>query len=245
MLTHNDLEAIAAHRDQAFALCAWLDGQIDDDTLVDITPPEIVLLVFQVDAQQVQALLRRKLRAQLPPVLVTRVFGPLYDQKELIVLFRQLQQGFTLPQLLQTLYQVYEALGFRAPPREELQALGTMLRHTEHRALRLVYVCWTGQRKQLRQELESLREDEYRQWVETVLRCVSGSHWHVSSLEGERHFCNCPWHLGGVGGGAPGAYSRRLLAHRGARSRMLSETATRSLLAPLVSASAPAFPLGD
>jgi hypothetical protein len=170
MLRHNNLEAIAAHRDQAYALCAWLDGQTDDDTLIDTTPLEVVLSVFQVNAQQVQALLRRKLSAQLPPVLVTRLFEPLYDQTEPIVLFRQLQQGFALSQLLQTLYQVYETLGFREPPREELQALGTMLQHTEHRALALVHACWTRQRKQLYQGLESLSEDEYRRFVQTALR---------------------------------------------------------------------------
>lgn len=177
MLANHNLEAIAAYRDQAFALCTWLDSQTDDATLVDTIPPEAVVSVFQVNAQQVQILLHRRLSAQLPPVLVTRVFESLYGQTEPIILFRQLHQGFALLQLFQTLYQVYETLGFRAPPRAELQALETMFQHTEYRALRLVHACWTGQSKQLRQALEKLSEDEYRRFLQTALRYGFGEPW--------------------------------------------------------------------
>jgi hypothetical protein len=173
-LEHNNLDAIMYHKDHAYAVCAWLDGRADDAPLLDATPPDVIASVFQVNAQQVQTMLKNRLGEQLPPVLVDHVYESISRQMETVELFRQLRQGFVLPQLAQVLYQVYETLGFRAPQREEVQALGMILRHTEHRALRLLHTCWAGQLAQLRQELACLHEGDYRQFVQTALRCGLG-----------------------------------------------------------------------
>jgi len=168
-LEHNDLDAIASCRDQAFALCAWLEGNVDAVAVVDSTVPEAIVSVFQVNAQQVQALLHVRLGEQLPSTLVERIFASIYHHTEAVDLFRYMQEEFALPQLLDVLYRVYTTLGFQAPQRAELQALGTVLQRTAHRALGLLHACWTGQHQILRQRLEELSEEDYRQFVQTAL----------------------------------------------------------------------------
>jgi hypothetical protein len=173
-LDTQDLDALADHKEHAYAVCAWLDGHADNAPLLDTAPLEVIISVFQVNAQQVQALLKNRLGEQLPPGLVNRLYESLLHQTEAVELFRQLRQGFALPQLVQMLYQIYETLEFRAPPHEEVQALGMILRHIEHRALRLLHACWAGQLAQLRQELACLHEGDYRQFVQTALHCGLG-----------------------------------------------------------------------
>lgn len=173
-LARNDLEAIASLRDEAFTLCAWLEGHADGVSLGAAMPPEVVVSVFRVNAPQVREMLRNRLGKQVSPILVPRIFEPIYRHTEPVELFRQLRQGFELFQLLQMLYQVYETLGCRAPQREEIRALGAILQHTEHRDLHLLHACWTNRRKELREGLERLSEDDYSHFVHTALRCGIG-----------------------------------------------------------------------
>jgi hypothetical protein len=166
----NDLGSIARHKEHAFALCRWLEGHADGFSLLDAAPPQVVTSVFQVNPQQVRARLQERLQKYLPSVLMHRVFEHIYRQMDTPQLFRQLREGFALPQLLELLSTMYQTQGFRAPPREEREAVGVLLQQADHRHLRLFYLCWTGQRAQLRQRLAHLSADEYSQFVQTALR---------------------------------------------------------------------------
>ncbi len=174
------LQQVARHRDNAFALCEWLDGRDAGlplseakgraaPTLVDAAPPEVVNSVFEVNAQQVRERLRGALGQQLPPGLVNRVFEPVYRQSNPTELLQQLRSGFERSTLLELLYQIYAAQGFRAPEREEVKALETLLEHADHRGLRLLHACWANQRGRLKSLLQDSSEDEYRQFAQTAL----------------------------------------------------------------------------
>jgi len=170
------LQQIARHKDNAFALCEWLDGRDRagdapaKPSLVDAAPSEVVNSVFEVNSQQVRERLRGALGQQLPPALVSRVFEPVYRQSSPPELLRRLRSGFERSSLLELLHQIYAAQGFRAPEREEVKALGALLEQADPRDLRLLYACWANQREPLRRLLQDLSEDEYRQFAQTALR---------------------------------------------------------------------------
>jgi hypothetical protein len=164
------LEAIGRHRDHAFALCEWLEGRACAAALIDAAPVEVVDSVFQANRDLVQALLDQRLKEALLPLLARRAFQHLGSQARSAELVGQLRRGFRLPELMEALYQAYESQEFRAPQPEEIQAIGWLLERADHAFLRLLYVCWTHQRGELYRELQLLRDDEYRRFVQAALR---------------------------------------------------------------------------
>ena len=139
----SELDTISRYRDHAFAVCEWLEGRLYDASLVDAAPNQVISSIFHLNGQKVQARLYERLGERLPAVLVDRVIERLYRQSDPPELARQLRRGFQLPQLLETLYRVYESQGLRAPPDDELHA-----------------TC---------AELGRLEADEYRALVHSVL----------------------------------------------------------------------------
>ena len=167
----NHLHWVSRHKDHAFALCDWLEGRDYDEAAVDAAPADVVSSVFQVNEQEVQTFLRRRLEEQMPPVLANRIFEQMYCRTTPSDLFRQLRQGFVLPRLLDTLHEVYEEQQFRPPGRKEMQALGKLVQGRDHTGLCLLHACWGGRREQLRQALQLLTGNEYHQFVLTALDC--------------------------------------------------------------------------
>ncbi|MBM3239017.1 hypothetical protein FJZ31_22215 [Candidatus Poribacteria bacterium] len=169
-LEADDLNAIAHYRDDAFALSQWLDGHAYEESLVASAPPQIVTSIFRVSSEQVKSRLLERLSGLLPSALAQRILEHIYRQTSSYELFRQLREGFQMPQLLDVLNAVYVAQNYRSPQRKEVEALGTLLQQADHPTLRLLHVCWTGQHTQLRHKLERLNEEEYRQFVQNALR---------------------------------------------------------------------------
>jgi hypothetical protein len=164
------LEDIHRYRDHAFAVCEWLEGRTAVGLPLDTVPSEVVDSVFQLNRESVQALLRTKLKGALPAMLVGRVFQYLSSEVEQVELFDHLRARVQLPELLDTLYRVYASRGFDAPGPEETQAIGWILERADHAFLRLLHVCWTGQRNKLRRELRLLNKADYREFVQAALR---------------------------------------------------------------------------
>jgi hypothetical protein len=162
------LETLGLYRDHAFALCEWLEGQATADSLVETAPVDAVASVFQVNRELVQALLRTRLEEALPAILAHRAFQ--YLGSQITELLDQLRGRFRLTELMEALYRAYESQEFSAPQPEEIQAIDWLLRRDDHAFLRLLYICWTGQRDKLYHELQLLGDDEYRQFVQTALR---------------------------------------------------------------------------
>lgn len=164
------LDSVVRPREQAFALCEWLEGRAHDVLVLDTASPELVRSVFQVNASMVRQRLRERLGEQLPPPLSDRIFEPIYLRDRPAALFRSLRDGFARSHLLEALYQAYASQSFRAPQTQEIQALEAVLRDGDHPDLRLLRACWTGRREQLREELGHLDAERYRRFVETAIR---------------------------------------------------------------------------
>jgi hypothetical protein len=183
----NDLTSISQHKEQAFALCEWLEGRSSLTSLSDTPSPQVLDTVFRVNVSVVHERLRQRLAEQLPAVLASRVFPQVSQSNDPSTLFQKLSAGFQLPQLLEILSALYATNDFRVPPPEELQALEQLLRRTDHRTLRLLHCCWTTQREPLRKTLEQLSDDEYGTFVQTALRYhLIDPHLLVVRSKGER-----------------------------------------------------------
>jgi hypothetical protein len=177
LIEGQQLETIGHYRDHAFAVCEWLEGRTYTDSLIGAAPFELVDSVIQLNRELVLALLYRKLEDALPAILVHRAFQYLSSQTKLVEILDQLRTGFQLPELMETLYQIYKSQGFRAPQHEEIQAITWLLQRADHVFLRLLHVCWTDRRDELHIELRLLSEDEYRQFVQAALRAGIVEPW--------------------------------------------------------------------
>ena len=164
------MEDIQRYRDHAFAICEWLEGRAAIVPLLDTASPEVVDSVFRLNRELVQTLLRTRLERALPTVLAQRAFRHLSSEVGQAELFDHLRVKVQLPELLDTLYRAYASQGFHAPGLEEAQMIGWILERADHAFLRLLYVCWTGQRHELHRELRLLSKDDYREFVQAALR---------------------------------------------------------------------------
>ena len=173
------LEDIDRFRDHAYALCEWLEGRPCDGSLIETVPSDVVESVFQLNRQWIGALFQKKLEEVVPSVLAQRVVDHLGAQTGMVELLTQLGAKFRLPGLLEVLYRVYEAQGFRVPQPEETQAIERLLHRADHAYLRLLHICWTGQSDALYIELQLLKDHEYRQFVQTALRSGIVESWKL------------------------------------------------------------------
>jgi hypothetical protein len=163
------LVELAQERDQAFALAEWLRGRDYELSLLEVASPEVIEAMFKLNPEMVQARLNQRVGEQMPLALVQRVADHLYGQTTALDLYRQLRQGFSLPQLLEVLYASYAAESFKEPSGAELKALETILNQSEHPLLRLFLAYWRNPQRHLPQALEQVDVTTYRQFGETVL----------------------------------------------------------------------------
>lgn len=164
------LVGIVRQRDGAFAIGEWLDGRSYDLHLLEAASSDLIEMAFQHNPEAVQAALRRQVGQRLPPTLVHRAAGQIYQQSSQTALYRYLRQGFDRPWLLERLYENYAAQGFDRPSRSELRALTAVLEQSEHRLLGLLVTHWTESGKQLTRELQRLDEETYRQFGQVALQ---------------------------------------------------------------------------
>lgn len=173
-LAQQGIDHIARHKDHAYAVCTWLEESAsrppDTAGLLDTVPPSVLDSVFAVHALHVQERLTRALGAHLHAHLVKRVQPAIHRDLSAVALFTHLRHGFTVSQLVETLYQVYVSAQGWAPRRAERRALSALLDHTEHHGLRLLHACWTGQQPALQQALAPLSVEAYGEFVAMAKR---------------------------------------------------------------------------
>lgn len=169
LIENGQLAELARQRDEAWTLGAWLDGQADDSAQLDTLAPELVTSVFQAAPDSVQQRLRHRLGEVLPESLVSRAAAHIYGHTTALPLYRQLRQGWSLPQLLDLLYESYAAEKFKEPAREEIKGLNGLLEHSEHELLRLGLAYWRNPKKELPAALDRASEAAYRQFGAAIL----------------------------------------------------------------------------
>ncbi|MCL4302024.1 MAG: hypothetical protein KJ077_40395 [Anaerolineae bacterium] len=164
------LAELARQRDPAFALAEWLEGRDYDSSLLEAVSPELITAMFKLNPERVQARLSQRVGEQMPPALVQRVADHLYGQTAVLELYRQLRQGFQLPQLLEALQASFAAEDFKQPSGAELKALETVLDQSEQPLFRLFLAYWRSPQRHLPRALEQADEIPYRQFGEIALR---------------------------------------------------------------------------
>ena len=163
-------EWVARHKRTAVALCEWLDGLATDDARVDGAEPDAAESVLDALPDRVRTRLQDRLKAQLPGALVRRLLPAMLQQTPPVELIAGLRHGFPRQHLAETLYGVYDAAGFPAVDRKEVDGLGRLLEQTDHRLLRLLHASWTGSADRLRAVLDGVSPAEYRDLVRIALR---------------------------------------------------------------------------
>jgi len=169
MIEGRNLEKIVQERDKAFALGEWLDGRSYDLKLLNGASPDLIAEVFKASPASVQSSLQRQVSQKLPPDLAGRAAGHLFQKTSGAALYRQLRQGFELPELLEALYGNYRAKGFETPGKNELKALESLLQQADHKLLRLFLAYWQDERKELAEALKWSEEADYRHFSKTAL----------------------------------------------------------------------------
>jgi hypothetical protein len=170
MIEAGNLDKIVQEREKAFALGEWLDGRSYDLTLLNAASPELVAAIFKASPSSVRASLQRQVSQKLPTELAERAANHLFQKTVGAALYRQLRQGFELPELLNALYESYEAEQFKTPARSELKALEPLLEQADHKLLRLFLAYWQNERKQLSEILKWAEEADYRRFGELALK---------------------------------------------------------------------------
>jgi hypothetical protein len=170
MIEAGQFEALRRERDKAFAVGEWLDDRSYDLSLLVAAAPDLIAAVFKASPQSVQASLRRQVNQKLPSELVERAARHLYQKSDGAALYRQLRQGFELAELVEALYESYEADHFKAPARAEVKALEKFLEKVDHELLRLFLAYWLNERKQLPEALKWSAEADYRRFGEIALK---------------------------------------------------------------------------
>ncbi|MFN8454385.1 MAG: hypothetical protein U0401_06895 [Anaerolineae bacterium] len=169
LIETGQLPELVRQRDDAWVLGAWLDGQADDSARLNSLAPELVTAVFHAAPDSVQKRLRHRLGEVLPEALVSRAAAHIYGRTAALPLYGQLRQGWSLPQLLDTLYESYAAEKFKEPAREEIKGLNGLLEQNGHELLRLCLAYWRNPKKDLPAALDRASEAVYRQFGAAIL----------------------------------------------------------------------------
>jgi hypothetical protein len=157
------------HRDLAFAVCRFLEGQDYEPSQLDSAAAEMVQSVFETSLELVRDRLQAKIGELLPPKLAGRAFEHVRPRLGATQVWDRLRQGFEVPELLEALHASYESQQFSRPDGAERTELGQLLATREHRGLALLLACWSGRKEQLRVQLSALEEGEYREFVHSAL----------------------------------------------------------------------------
>lgn len=157
------------YKDSAFILAEWLDGRVSSFLLTHI-PPEVVNSVFEANLEKVFSRILAKISEKIPPLLANKVVNSVLHNYSFLKLFKKLQEDFSVYELLDILLQVYSAQNYATPPPLELKALEEVLHTVEYHMLKLFYLCWKKEYKELRRYLEKIEIEEYLKFVEKVLK---------------------------------------------------------------------------
>ncbi len=162
------LTRMAPGRNQAAALCAWLDGGELDPAVKQHVDSGVLESVFTVCGAQVEALARRRLGQALGVGIADRLV-PIWLKETAATLFAKLTTSLDTPALLDQLMQGYTAARFATPAPAELAALGTLLAQHDHRILRFWHAYWAGTPEEVNALLSGLPDDQYRVFVKHAL----------------------------------------------------------------------------
>ncbi len=169
MLDGGKLETLAAQRNQAFGVSEWLDGRKYDEALLDATETDVILSVFDVNAESVQSMLRKRVDEHLPDALIERTSDFIYHENKPLTIYQYLREGFALSDLVEALYLSYEATRFQDPSRGEVKALQSVLEKSNHNLLQLFMALWRG-RRELPEALQKAEDVDYEKFVDLVLK---------------------------------------------------------------------------
>lgn len=170
VIERGNFEGIVRERDKAFALGEWLDGREYDLTLLNAASPELIAGVFEASPESVRSSLRRQVSQKLPAELVERATNRLFQKTQGAALYRHLRQGLELAELVEALYESYEAEQFGTPARGEIKALDTLLEKAPHKLLNLFLAYWQNEKKQLPELLKWAEEADYRRFGELAMK---------------------------------------------------------------------------
>ncbi len=169
-LAHDGLTSLAGQKEFVLAVCRWLEGDCDDVPEVDRDSEPLLESLLAAHP----ALLRKRVQAglarQLPGPLAARVLGPVCRQYPPLPLYRSLERGFDVAGLLERLDEDYAAHQYRPPAEEEINALNSLLENRPHDRLNAALALWSAPRQRLREALQKLDDDPYRDFVQSVLR---------------------------------------------------------------------------
>ncbi len=170
MLESGNLSAIPPQRDYAYALGEWLDGRAYDLELLNRSSADLISAVFKSSPQSVQEAVRRGVSQKLAPELIDRASTYIYANTSKQVLYKQLRQGFELPQLVEILYDSYAAENFTEPSKGEIKAVDKLLEQVTHPMFYLFVAYWNNPKKELPKALNRAETADYRHFVETALK---------------------------------------------------------------------------
>ncbi len=164
-----NLAEIARERDRALAVSEWLDDRAYELPLLNKASTALIKDIFKASPQSVQESIRRGVGQKLPSELVDRAAGYIYQHTSREALYKQLRQGFEVPQLVNILYDSYAAENFKEPSRQEVKAVEKLLEQVNHTMLRLFVAYWVNPRKELPKALKWADQSDYHQFGKTAL----------------------------------------------------------------------------
>jgi hypothetical protein len=157
-------------RDNAWLLGAWIEGQPTEEAQLDQVLPELVAAMFQAAPEAVKNLLQRRIADLLPAPLAPRTAEYFYQHTAEWPLYQQLRQGLAVPQLLDRLYQSYQADELKSPGRGEVKAVTELLAQHPHELLTLAAAYWRSPDKELPLALDTVSEAAYRHFGADLLQ---------------------------------------------------------------------------
>lgn len=169
-LDRGNFHTISFYKDSAFILTEWLDGRISTSSSLNQISSEIIPSVFEANSEKVWSKISDKILEKFPSLLASKVVTPLFKSYSSFKLFKKLQEGFSYEELLDLLLEIYASQNYTSPPQSELKALGQVLTTVDYHLLKLFYLCWKKEYKELSKLLEKLEDSEYTRFLERVLK---------------------------------------------------------------------------
>ncbi len=169
-LENKNFLTINSFKDLAFILSEWLDKRFSDSSLLSQISPQIIHSVFEANSDKIFSMTMEKILEKLPLVLVNKVINSVLENYSSTKLFQKLREGFSTEELLDILLENYSLQNYNSPPQSELKALGEILNEVGYHPLKLFYLCWKKEYKELSKYLKKLDIEEYSKFVKTALK---------------------------------------------------------------------------
>lgn len=168
------LPHVARHAVSAYDLGEWFDGRLPSAPALVKIDDELFRTFTVSNRSALANRVRERLAQQLGDALGKRLFDQAWNwlQQQGSVALQHLDQGFTASPLAEWMFSVYTDSTQRPSPRE-LQALEQFLRRHKHEELRLIYLRWARQWRELAAALWRLSEEKFRRFANWALQTVS------------------------------------------------------------------------